>query len=50
MGYDLVAVSAWKLGKYEEAYEYGQQAVLKSPDDETLQNNLKSYREKIDAK
>jgi tetratricopeptide (TPR) repeat protein len=49
MGYDLAAVSAWKLGKYQEAYEYGQQAVLKSPNDETLQNNLKSYREKIDA-
>jgi hypothetical protein len=49
MGYDLAAVSAWKLGKYQEAYEYGQQAVLKSPHDETLQNNLKSYREKIDG-
>lgn len=49
MGYDLVAVSAWKLGNYQEAFEYGQQAVQISPDDEILKNNLKSYQEKINA-
>jgi tetratricopeptide (TPR) repeat protein len=49
MGYDLAAVSAWKLGNYQEAYEYGKQALQISPNDETLKNNLKSYQEKIDA-
>ena len=49
MGYDLVAVSAWKLGNYQEAFEYGQQAVQISPDDDILKNNLKSYQEKINA-
>lgn len=47
--YDLVAVTAWKLGAYELAAEYGKKAIEITPDDERLQNNLKFYQEKING-
>ena len=31
MAYDLAAVSAWKLGLYQDAYEYGKKALKISP-------------------
>lgn len=49
MADDLVAVSAWQLGDYKEALEYGQRALAISPDDERLQSNFKFYQGKIDA-
>lgn len=49
MAHDLAAVSAWNLGLFDEALEYGKQAVKISPDDERLQANLKLYKEKLDA-
>ena len=52
MGYDLVAISAWQLGDWEEAYEYGKLALEKcnaEKDRERLESNLKFYKEKLDA-
>jgi glycosyltransferase involved in cell wall biosynthesis len=49
MAYDLIAVSAWRLGKYQEAYEYGKKAVQIAPDNEQLRNNLEIFKEKIDG-
>ena len=47
MAYDLVAVSAWQLGDFKEALEYGQKAVEISPKDERLIKNLEYYRSKV---
>ena len=49
MAYDLIAVSAWRLELYEEAYEYGKKAVQLSPNDEQLRTNLEIFKEKINA-
>lgn len=49
MPYDLIAVSAWRLGKYQEAYEYGKKAVQIAPDIEQLKSNLDIFKEKLDA-
>ena len=49
MPYDLVAVSSWKLGLHQEAYEYGKKALAISPKDEQLKNNLSIFKEKIDG-
>ena len=49
MADDLIAVSAWNLGNYQEAYEHGLKAVEISPEEERLQTNLKFYREKVNA-
>lgn len=49
MPQDLIAVSSWRLGDYEQAYEYGKKALDISPTDERLQNNLKFYQEKING-
>jgi glycosyltransferase involved in cell wall biosynthesis len=46
MADDLLAISAWQLGKYDLAVEHGEKALTFSPDDERLKNNLKYYREK----
>ncbi len=43
-GYDLMALSAHKLGRNEEAIEYGERAVSGSPFDPRLQRNLQIYR------
>jgi hypothetical protein len=47
MADDLVAVSAWNLQNWQEAYEYGKKAVEITPTDERLQTNLKYYTEKV---
>jgi len=47
MADDLVAVSAWNLENWQEAYEYGKKAVEITPTDERLQTNLKFYKEKV---
>lgn len=49
MAEDLIAVSAWQLEDYKEAYKYGKKAVEISPNEERLVNNLKFYKEKLDA-
>jgi glycosyltransferase involved in cell wall biosynthesis len=49
MADDLIAVSAWQLGDFKEAYKYGKKAVEISPDDERLVKNLAFYKEKINA-
>jgi len=49
MPYDLIAVSAWRLGKYKEAYEYGKKALQIAPNNEQLKNNLDIFKEKLDA-
>lgn len=46
---DLIAVSAWQLEDYKEAYKYGKKAVEISPNEERLVTNLKFYKEKLDA-
>lgn len=47
MADDLIAVSAWQLENWHEAYKHGKKAVEISPDDERLVQNLKFYSEKI---
>lgn len=49
MADDLVAVSAWQLEDWKEAYKYGKKAVEISPDDERLVKNLAFYKEKVNA-
>lgn len=46
---DYAAVSAYHLGLYDIAYEYGQQALAKEPDNERLQRNAQFYKEKVDG-
>lgn len=41
--YDLIALSAYHLGKHDEALHFGQLAVEGRPDDERLKENLKYY-------
>lgn len=43
--HDLAAIAAYNLGRYSLALEYGSIAALLAPEDERIQNNLKSYRE-----
>jgi glycosyltransferase involved in cell wall biosynthesis len=45
--YDLAALSAYKLGLYPQAIEYGKKAVELSPDDARLQTNLEFYLAKV---
>ena len=49
MADDLIAVSAWNLKDYKEAYKHGKIAAEITPTDERLQTNLKYYKEKVDA-
>ena len=44
--HDLLALSAYHLGRYDEAIEHGTIACELEPTDERLSNNLKFYREK----
>ena len=44
--YDLAAISAYNLEKYELALEYGTVATIKAPGNERLARNLAYYREK----
>lgn len=47
--FDLIAISAYRLGKYEEALLFGDKAWKASPDDERLITNMKYYQEKVDG-
>ena len=44
--HDLLAISAYNLGNYEQAIEHGQIAVELDPDNTRLTNNLEYYRAK----
>lgn len=46
--YDLAALSAYYLGYYDKALEYGNKAIELNPDDTRLQNNLNFYTEALD--
>jgi len=46
-GYDLIALSAHKLGNQVEAVKYGQLAIEGSPSDLRLQENLRFYTEAL---
>ena len=48
--YDLAAVSAWNLGKKEEALQYGQIALDLNPSSERLQSNVVYYKEATNKK
>lgn len=41
--WDLAAIAAYHLEKFDEAFEYGLQALKHAPDDERLTNNLRWY-------
>jgi glycosyltransferase involved in cell wall biosynthesis len=45
ISYDIAALSAYKLGLYKKAIEWGEQAVSMCPTDERLKKNLEYYRE-----
>lgn len=47
--HDLAAISAWHLGLKETAIEQGELAVVASPDDQRLADNLKWYRGENDG-
>lgn len=49
MGYDIVALAAWSLSKWDEAVKYGEQGLALDPTNNRLQNNLKFYREKVNG-
>ena len=49
MAYDLAAISAWQLEDWDTALRYGEMALERAPDDKRLQDNVKYYREKVDA-
>jgi hypothetical protein len=42
--YDLVALSAYHLGKKDKAIEYGELALKGAPDDPRIAENLKWYK------
>lgn len=45
--YDKIALAAYYLGKYQEAFEYGIKALELDQTDTRLQNNLEFYQEKL---
>ena len=47
--YDYAAISAYNLGLFDRAIEYGEQALLLAPDDDRLINNLTYYKEVSNA-
>ena len=47
MPWDLAAISAYKLEKYDEAFEYGKKALELDPYNERLQGNLSFYRSAV---
>jgi glycosyltransferase involved in cell wall biosynthesis len=46
MPYDLAAISAYRLGIFEKAKEYGEIALKLNPQDERLSKNLEWYNKK----
>jgi glycosyltransferase involved in cell wall biosynthesis len=47
MIYDIAALSAYNIGLYKQAFEYGTSALNLEPNDQRLINNLEFYKEKI---
>lgn len=47
--FDLAAISAYKLEKYDEALMYGLKAQELDPNDKRLSDNMKFYQEKVDG-
>lgn len=45
--WDLAAWSAWMLGMYKEAYEYGSEAARLEPHNDRYVKNLEHYRKRI---
>jgi tetratricopeptide (TPR) repeat protein len=45
--YDMGAISSYRLGLYEKAYGYAQEACKMSPGDERLKSNLELIKEKL---
>jgi glycosyltransferase involved in cell wall biosynthesis len=45
--YDLAALAAYNLGKFDEAFKYGEQALRLSPADQRLASNLAWYSSAI---
>jgi len=45
--YDLAAIGAYRCGQYQEAVDFGHQAVLLSPDDSRLVDNYEHYRRAV---
>jgi hypothetical protein len=43
MPYDLTAISAYNIGLYQKAREYGEKAIKFNPSDIRLQENLEWY-------
>jgi len=48
-GYDLLALSAHKLGKHDRAVKYGRLALEGSPDNERLKSNLDFYLKALNS-
>jgi glycosyltransferase involved in cell wall biosynthesis len=46
--YDYAAISAYNIGLYKQAAEYGEEASKLQPNDIRLENNLKFYRAKYE--
>lgn len=42
--FDLAAISAYHLGRFEEAVQYGEHALRLAPDDQRLADNMTWYR------
>jgi len=45
--YDLAALSAYQLGMYPQAVEFGKKAIELNPDDDRLKENLKFYEMRL---
>jgi glycosyltransferase involved in cell wall biosynthesis len=46
---DFAAISYWNLGAKEKSLEHAEKALIFSPNDERLQNNLKLIRDSLDS-
>lgn len=49
MADDLIAISAWQLGNYQEAVVHGEKAAALAPHNERLQSNVTFYKGKLNA-
>lgn len=47
--YDYASIAAYRLGLFEEAFEYAKKAVEIDPDDQRLQSNLKFCEEALSS-
>jgi glycosyltransferase involved in cell wall biosynthesis len=47
--HDYAAISAYHIGLFEQAVQFGEQAVEKDPGNERLHRNVELYKEKLDG-